>query len=912
MNKRIIEKTKRWLAVLTAVAIIVMVLPQASVFAEAETFTYSCDGYDVEYTVLNEWENGRSVEVKITNTGDEAIPGWAIKYDAGGEISNLWNASFYSNQGGSCILKNSGWNYEIAPGQTVNFGYILTDGGFELPDRFELCSKRVSMTAGYETALDIIEQWDTGFKAELVITNKSDKPIEAWTCSFDSSFKIDNLWDGRILESTDFHYTVASELWTNPIPANGSARIGFVGTKSAGKEIEISSQTLSSVVITDDFDSTVDDGNGSDDSDGGNIGIELSADTNEIPVGSGYRTVYFYASTDLAVENIELISAGDNGKIATMVDNGNYYADGDDMAGDGVFSCKVQIDISGEHDYYFFARSNNTVSENVNVYVYAELTDAEINATQEVDDVLDEWKNSPEFSQLSIGEKEEQTLGLLVDLARNGTKDMPVSLLSEDSISYDSESRIFTFSYSCGILGGIMLADFDDMYDGSGSSEIKTQALPAGTASLTLGKLSKDEPEDYGSAVILYAFDNTENSERYPHYVSFKSDWESRGLPTTIDTDVTVSDFKNSIKGNSLIIFSMHGGSYKYGSERFPTLHTLEKSTKNKDKIYSPDLKKNRIVKIDKKYCVLPKLFTDTYKNNELDDAVVFFNSCSGFGNNAGMDYSLGSALFDSGAATVVGFHNSVYSKYGRKIMNRFVLNLLKGRRAAEALNDAMSTYGKDDSAYCIPGEAAAYPVLIGEKDRKLFNADLLNGSFDKTISGRANILKYWNRSGDARILAKLGEITPMDGHCMAMISTGVGSGQSSYLGGTEGSVVSQTFKIPDWASSLSFSYNVVSEEPMEFVGSVFDDKFYARIYDVHNVQVLEAASESVNASKWYPVNGIDFDGGDSTVFHTGWKNVSVDVSACRGSFITVRFGVYDVGDSAYDTAALIDNVVFE
>ena len=113
----------------------------------------------MEYSVLNEWDNGQSVEVKVTNTGDEPILNWALKYDAEGEIGNLWNANVYDNEGENYIIKNSGWNYEIAPGQTVNFGYTLTDDEFKSPDSFALCSKRVEMTDGYEAALNIIEQW---------------------------------------------------------------------------------------------------------------------------------------------------------------------------------------------------------------------------------------------------------------------------------------------------------------------------------------------------------------------------------------------------------------------------------------------------------------------------------------------------------------------------------------------------------------------------------------------------------------------------------------------------------------------------------------------------------------------------------------------------------------------------------
>ena len=94
----------------------------------------------------------------------------------------------------------------------------------------------------------------------------------------------------------------------------------------------------------------------------------------------------------------------------------------------------------------------------------------------------------------------------------------------------------------------------------------------------------------------------------------------------------------------------------------------------------------------------------------------------------------------------------------------------------------------------------------------------------------------------------------------------------------------------------------------MEYVGSSFDDKFYAVIID-ENGNSTQIAYESVNTSSWTQVTGINFEGGDSTAYQTGWKTVSVDISAYQGQYITIRFVTFDVGDSAYDTAGLIDNV---
>ncbi|NLD50598.1 MAG: M23 family metallopeptidase, partial [Clostridiaceae bacterium] len=158
-----------------------------------------------------------------------------------------------------------------------------------------------------------------------------------------------------------------------------------------------------------------------------------------------------------------------------------------------------------------------------------------------------------------------------------------------------------------------------------------------------------------------------------------------------------------------------------------------------------------------------------------------------------------------------------------------------------------------------------------------------------------------WTKSGDTRTITQLGPLVPTSGNNMAIISTGLGSTNNS------NSWIEQKFYIPEGSNTLSFDYNLVSEEPMEFVGSRYDDKFQCTIVLSKGTTVI--AEESINTSVWLPVKGIDFYGGDSTSFMTGWKHLNFDVSQHQGQYATLKFHVWDVGDSAYDTAVLVDNI---
>ncbi len=153
--------------------------------------------------------------------------------------------------------------------------------------------------------------------------------------------------------------------------------------------------------------------------------------------------------------------------------------------------------------------------------------------------------------------------------------------------------------------------------------------------------------------------------------------------------------------------------------------------------------------------------------------------------------------------------------------------------------------------------------------------------------------------------------ILPTDGDYMAMITTGIGSGESSYYASSEGSIMTQTFRLPENATNLYFDVNMVSEEPMEWLGSRYDDSFEVLLIYTETGYERVVYTNSINSAEWHTNVYTNFDGGDNTAYQTGWETVSVDVSAYAGMRVSLVFVVYDVGDSAYDTAVLIDNIRF-
>ena len=250
------------------------VLPANALAVDSETYTYEKDDYTVTYTVGSEWENNRSIEVTIENTGEESILNWALKYDVGGEVNNLWNSKIYESTEDYTIIKNNGYNYEIEPGSSANYGYIVTGAETLIPEDIELCSRRIDVKSGYDVDFAVTNDWYTGFNGEITVTNTSAEPIEAWTLTVVGNYDITNVWNAKLLSQNEHTYEFANQLWTTPINPGESAVFGFTADKSATENAAAENFCLTAVVVGD---TTLDDVPAEE------IDYELDSDSDGLP-----------------------------------------------------------------------------------------------------------------------------------------------------------------------------------------------------------------------------------------------------------------------------------------------------------------------------------------------------------------------------------------------------------------------------------------------------------------------------------------------------------------------------------------------------------------------------------------------------------------------------------------------------
>ena len=623
------------------------------------------------------------------------------------------------------------------------------------------------------------------------------------------------------------------------------------------------------------------------------VDVVLYTNTPTIVANQSSYNVTFYAYVNIegGASVVQLYSTS-GALLGTMYDDGNYGSSKDEFSNDGVYTCQINVSVSlGLPDgYYVVVNNDDSVTcNNMSIKWLEELTSSDINNMNQVDQTLNNVVFGEGFGDLTLEEKAESVKEQLDVMIES-------NLIVSSSVVFKAETATITFVYDSGALGAIVLEGFtpDDI-------------------ELVMPEIEKPENVLYGNATILWSFDQSWDNEmfRSPYYDALAEFWSSQGLSTTLDKDVTVADYKN-LKDYEMIVISAYGAYYEYKvgtvkTQQIPGIILSEEATPQKDVLYSEDLQMHRIAKItingETKYAILPDFWTHYYANGGLDGSFVVSESGEFFGVDGSEDNSMANALKAASAEGVLGFQNAPMSSYSRNFVSVYVTAMLYGYSSEEAFELAKVLCGENDN---FDGREAygpvAYPIYNGGNEY-IVSLTLENGSFEESVP-----LLGWDEEGDVRVINKLGELSPTDGNKMAILTTGVGSGTSDYTGATEGSVLSQTILVGATDSILSFDYNFVSEEPMEYVGSQYDDKFYAEIIDA-NGNKIQIASSSINTATWYAVSGINFEGGDSTTYHTGWFTVEFDLSEYRGQIITLRFVVYDVGDSAYDSAALIDNV---
>lgn len=576
-------------------------------------------------------------------------------------------------------------------------------------------------------------------------------------------------------------------------------------------------------------------------------------------------------------------------EVFELFDDGDLNAHGDDIQGDGVYSNKQTFTEAnpGVLNFRVKVTTNETSGE---VDSFSEI--ATINVVSEIpettlQDILDVQLAADSVFQNAI-------LTLTFDEAINQT----LAFLTSQSevvgaLQTNSEDIWIAFSYG---LEGMIFTTAEGNEGGSQQIEDRSTVPSVPLSQQTRGKMiyspnsgKDDENTVLDKDVLLYA----------PNWTEF-TDWGTEFLEN-VNTIITDSDCPNfhinykkneeagldvlkSLSDYGLIVIHTHGGLDEENNVIFLTGEEVDYT----DITDLLDWLTGNIYPVPfhgKSMWVVKPSFLTTY-NGTYPNSIVYNGSCE-----SGHNTTMSDAFINNGASTYFGFSETVKSWFDRDMANDLFPKII---------TDGMTTGEAFVSGQHDDNTPEAYFVMFGN-DETHFESGLTNGDFEEgTLAG-------WSVDGDGRIITQLGSITPYGGSFMGIISTGLGYTEAT------GSL-SQNFCVPADASILTVNWNFLSEELMEYVGSIYQDYFTISIIDDEGIEtVLFSKTIDEIAAEYspYPVSpDIVFDQGD--VYATGWQVTSLDITAYTGTGVTLVLAAGDVGDSVYDTAILLDNISVE
>lgn len=87
--------------------------------------------YTIDFKVTSDWSQAFNGEISITNNTEEVIEDWILEFDFDRNIERFWTAEIVKHEGEHYIVKNAGYNANIAPRQTITLGFAGNPGNVD-------------------------------------------------------------------------------------------------------------------------------------------------------------------------------------------------------------------------------------------------------------------------------------------------------------------------------------------------------------------------------------------------------------------------------------------------------------------------------------------------------------------------------------------------------------------------------------------------------------------------------------------------------------------------------------------------------------------------------------------------------------------------------------------------------------
>lgn len=237
---------------------------------------------EVDVRVTQERADGYRAEVIIRNPADRPITDWSLEFSTGRTIERAWGAEMSRTGENRYRFRPDPWTREIAAGGQAKFTVAGPPGDEPLqPTAVELEARQATAaasaprdadpppaapeppsqpaakpappaqpkrtttpaqpspsaatafrgTAGapveHTLAFKLQSSWESGFTAEVVVVNGSDRSLRPWRLEFALDAEIVEMWNADFRKTGNGRYVVTPKSYNDELDPNGFASFGF-------------------------------------------------------------------------------------------------------------------------------------------------------------------------------------------------------------------------------------------------------------------------------------------------------------------------------------------------------------------------------------------------------------------------------------------------------------------------------------------------------------------------------------------------------------------------------------------------------------------------------------------------------------------------------------------------------------
>lgn len=404
----------------------------------------------------------------------------------------------------------------------------------------------------------------------------------------------------------------------------------------------------------------------------------------------------------------------DSKMICEMYDNGK---NGDSEAGDGKYSCTINLESVKASVNYYYAKIDTSVSNKVKVYFISRPTANSKSNIEELKNNIDKIESKYLYEGFVSENKSEDLLNEIENFCN-------IQYEQNNIIEIIRDTNSITMKLASGL--SVFYAPKSEGVDSIGSS-LSLSIITCQPSFMDMGgngftTSNYDLPEGIPYVLAMPDYAATDIAEKFGFIFS---------NATNFNDDGVTLDLIRSLKENQIVIWHGHGGHDLLNHSILLTGDDFDFNAYLYDLSYWWDCVTNRIIRVGDKMAISSK-FVDKYCNN-LTGSLLYLAACE-----SGKDNVLADSFINKGAFAVVGNTDTIVRDYNVileyttfEYMTQISPATGKYYTLSHALSKAKEKYGLDDKSY---GGIGATPLVFGGETALNFRFSQYNNTI--TIEG--------------------------------------------------------------------------------------------------------------------------------------------------------------------------------